>query len=150
MDWSTSFALAEALCAGDGAAVVAVGEARYRCAAGRAYYAVFGTARALVETVDGNVLRPAEVHGELPLRLRDLSSEPASRQAGLTYREFDRAALALRQLRRYRNLGDYDAAPFSEQTAKQALVLAEYLLQFLSRVAAVLLPPPPAGAPDAS
>jgi uncharacterized protein (UPF0332 family) len=114
MNWRDLLLLAARL-AGD------AGEAEWRAAASRAYYAAFHIARNLLSDLSFVVPRADRAHQYLALRLSNCGA-PGVSQAG---RDLD-------TLRRLRNRADYDARPpFSQTEAAASVRVAEHILQVL-------------------
>ncbi len=98
------------------------GEAEWRTAVGRAYYAAFHAARELLEDLGFTVPRADVAHFFLSVRLQN-SGDPQMIKAGSD----------LNTLRRFRNQADYDLyRPFSQRIALSQVPAAERIIQALN------------------
>ena len=112
-DWRDNFALAIELASRKD-------EASLRCAIGRAYYAVFGSARSLWITQHGSVPLDINVHNFLWNEYKQ-----ADRQRSFIGKDGTR-------LLKYRNQADYaDEFPDLQSVAQTALVIAKKTLDNL-------------------
>ncbi len=114
MNWRDFLSLAVQLAAG-------TGEADWRTAASRAYYAAFHVARQLLSDLGFVVPRADAAHRYLSLRLSNCGETT-----------LEASGRNLETLRRLRNRADYDTRPpFPSNEAEAAVRLAENIIQVL-------------------